>query len=141
MIEQIINFLLKCPVLEKSGINVNYLDGKAGSYSLESRSGHSVIKRYADGGVLCEKRFVLASRRENSAAYGSNVKVAHDCEQIEAWICEQSEKGLLPQTDKGVLPCLLEIVKGFAVTHTASVDVRIEAELKFVFYTDKKALV
>ena len=141
MIDQIVNFLLECPVLEKNGINVNYLDGKVGSYSLESRSGDSVVKRYADGGVLCEKRFALALRRENSAAYGRNINVARDCEQIEAWICEQSENGLLPQMDMDVIPCLLEVAKGFAITHTASVDVRLEAELRFVFYTDKKVLV
>ncbi len=140
MVGQMIEYLSRCPVFDGREININYLDGKPSAYSLDATSGLSVVKRYADGGMLCEKMFVLSMRKENSAAAKRNALVARECEAFERWISEQNSNGVLPAADEGQIPCSLEVSKGFRIVQTASVDVRLEAELRFVFYTEKQPL-
>ena len=136
MIEHIVEYLSACPVFDGVGINVNYLDGEAPAYSLENLAHHPVMKRYADGGMLCEKRFVLALRKDFGRVCGRNVEVATECEQIENWIADSVSNGYLPQLPTGLKAYSLEVMKSFSVAQTASMDVRYEAELRLVFYSD-----
>ena len=136
MIEHMVEYLSACPALDGVMINVNYLEGKPPACSLEYTSHEPVLRKYADGGMLCEKRFVLALREESTLATKRNMKVAIKCELIENWIKEQNKAGIMPRLDDGFIPSSLEVVKGFCVTQTASMDMRFEAELRLVFYTD-----
>ncbi len=138
MIEQMIEYLSECPVFDGKEINVNYLDGVPSACSLDTTADMGIVKRYADGGMLCEKRFVLSIRKSYGVVAKRNIAVTRECEAFEKWLSEQNSQGVLPSAEDGQIPCVLELSKGFRIVQTASVDVRIEAELRFVFYTEKQ---
>ena len=137
VIENIVEYLSACPVFDGVGINVNFLDGEPSAYSLDNIPCNPVLKKYADGGLLCEKRFVLALRKDSGRMASRNVEVATECEQIENWILSQGRAGCLPKLENGMVACSLEMVRSFGITNTASMDVRFEAELQLIFYVDE----
>ena len=134
MIESMLEFLSDCPAFEGKKINVNYLDGASTSYSLEDVPCEPVLRRYADGGKLCVKKFVLAMREESSLSNKRNLEVSKECQRIEKWIECRVREGNLPDAGEGIIPLSLEITKSFGAVQTASSDMRFETHLKFVFY-------
>lgn len=136
MIEYMVDFLSRCPVIGERRINVNYLDSKSRSFSLESVPCQPVLRSYADGAMLCERRYNLAMRRESSLSSHKNLNVARECEEIENWIQEQMNRGQMPYAGDNAVAVSLEIIKNFGVVQTASMDMRFEAVLRFVFYVE-----
>lgn len=134
MIERIAEFLQECPAFEDAELNINFLDGMAPAYALEYCPVVPKVKTYTDGGTVCEKRFILAVRAENSQALCRNSAVARKCEMIEEWIMSRADQGLLPQIGDGCVPLVFEVEKSFGIVQTASVDVRFEAVLKLLYY-------
>lgn len=137
MTESIIDFLSECPVLLGKKINVNYLDGESSSYSLENVPCEPVLRRYADGGMLCQRKFVLAMRKDSSLSMKRNLSVQKECEEIRLWLGKQTSEGRLPCYGNDGTAVSFEMIKDFGVVQTASMDMRYEAVLKFVFYVGK----
>ena len=92
MLKQIKEYFKKCPLLEGSKINVNYLAEKALSYSIEAEPGERTIKNYVDGGELRQKVFLFASREEFDYDPKGNEDIAKFYEELSAWIDENNKK-------------------------------------------------
>lgn len=134
MINEMVKYLSGCPYLDKAGIKINYLEGKPLAFSLKMLPTEPVVKRYADGGAVCESRFSLCLRQEYSRAEAENRAAAELCENIEAWICAQNNKGELPDLGDGVKPLSLAVAESFGITPIGSIDARFEAELRLVYF-------
>lgn len=134
MIEETAKYLSLCPQLADCGVRINYLDEKPLSCALKMKSSEPVLKKYSDGGVVGETRFVLALRQEYTGVTSDNKRAAKRCEMIEQWIDKQSRKGFYPQLEDGSVPLSLAVVKTFEVTSTGGIDARFEAEIRLVFY-------
>ncbi len=134
MLERLAKYLSECPHFDGVRVRVNYLDGKPLSAALKMKSASPVVKRYADGGLVCESRFVLEVRQTYCGAETENVAAAKRCEDIEEWIRVQDDKGNLPEIGGGRTPFSLEIVRNFEITHIGNVDAKFEAELGLVYY-------
>lgn len=134
MLEKTAKYLSECPCFEGVRVRVNYLDGKPLSAALKMKSGAPVVKRYADGGLVCECRFILEVRQTYCGAETENVTAAKRCEEIESWIRTQSDNGNLPQLSGGMTPFSLEVARSFEITHIGNVDAKFEAELGLVYY-------
>ena len=134
MIAETVEHLLMCPYLEGCGIKVNYLDEKPFACSLKMLSVDHVVKKYCDGGILGEARFLLSLRQEYTAANSVNKEAALRCEKIEGWIEEQNKKGIYPRLRSGKIALGLSVEKSFEITSTGGIDARFEAELRLLFY-------
>ena len=134
MISQIKEYLSQCPAFDGQKIKINYLGGKAGACSLEMVPAITVVKEYADGGMLCGRDFVLALRQEYTEADISNHFAAERCQQIEDWIKLQNDTGNLPQLEKGGISCSVQVTKGFSIASVSSVDARYEMQLRLIYY-------
>lgn len=136
LVDYVVEYLSECPALIDERINVNYLDGDVPACSLDSVACQPVLKRYADGGALCEKRFALSVRFETTKSVSRNLTGARRCEEIERWIFEQVKEGRLPFLGEGVVPVKLDLIKNFGITHANDATVRFESILSLVYYAD-----
>lgn len=134
MIAQLKEYLSQCPALDGLKIRINYLGGESGACSLEMVSTQTVVKEYADGGMLCGRDFVFAIRQEYSEADISNRVAAERCQQVENWIREQNDTGNLPQIGQGINPLSIEVAKSFSIASVNSVDARYEMQLRLIYY-------
>ena len=136
MLKDLAKFLSECPHFDGVRVRVNYLDGKPLSAALKMKSVSPVVKRYADGGLVCENRFILEVRQTYCGAETENADAAKRCEDIEEWIRVQDENGNLPSLGGGKIPFSLEIVSNFEIAHIGNVDAKFEAALGLVYYNN-----
>ena len=134
LIKEMAEYLSGCPYLDKAGIKINYLEGKPLAFSLKMLPVEPVVKRYADGGAVCEAQFLLSFRQEYSRAEAGNRAAAELCENVEAWICDQNNKGMLPDLGQEATPLSLAVAKSFGITPSGGIDARFEATLRLNYF-------
>lgn len=136
MIEKTAEYLSRCPFLDGTAVKVNYLNKKPFAVSLRMKSASPVVKRYADGGQMCECRFVLDLRQVYCGADNENIAAAQRCRNIEEWLASQNDAGILPEPEDGEQPVSLTVEKSFEIVHIGNIDARFEAELRLVYYKE-----
>ncbi len=99
MIEEIKDFIAKCPLLKNGKINVDYLSNEISEYSIEVVPAEKTLKKYLDGSEDRQLVFVFASR----ASYGpdtiQNILNSKFYEDFNEWIEEQNDSGILPKVE------------------------------------------
>lgn len=133
MLKQIKEYFKKCPLLEGSKINVNYLAEKALSYSIEAEPGERTIKNYVDGGELRQKVFLFASREEFDYDPKVNEDIAKFYDELSAWIDENNKKRILPKLDKGCEPFEVKISSSEYLTSEDGKTARFQMQLKLIY--------
>lgn len=136
MLKQIKEYFKKCPLLEGSKINVNYLAEKALSYSIEAEPGERTIKNYVDGGELRQKVFLFASREEFDYDPKGNEDIAKFYEELSAWIDENNKKRILPKLDKKYEPFEIKISSGEYLMSEDGKTARFQMQLKLIYKID-----
>lgn len=109
IIEGLKNFFEECPLLGDGGINVNYLGGRGGDYSIEAVPSRPVVKKYVDGGEIRSCSFVFASREFYDEDERQNIETARFYEELEGWIEERNALGRLPLLGEGLVPLKIEV--------------------------------
>jgi len=101
MMQSLRAYLRTCPLLAQERLNVDFLEGEAGAYSLESAPGQVILRRYADGSSVRQLPFTLSSR----AFYGPDIRRNLDSlgffEGLSEWLEDQSASGNLPEAGGG----------------------------------------
>ncbi len=136
MIEKTAEYLSQCPFLDGAAVRVNYLNEKPFAVSLRMKSASPVVKKYADGGQMCECRFVLELRQVYCGADNENIAAAQRCRDIEGWLGSQNSAGIFPELKGGEKPLSLTVEKSFEISHIGNIDARFEAELSLVYYKE-----
>ncbi len=134
MVEEMVKFLSACPHICGHKIKINYLEGSPLAFSVKMLAENPVVKRYSDGGAVCEARFALAIRQEYGKAEAMNRDAAVLCENIEEWLDEQGRQGKLPALGEKAKALSLYLSKSFGVTPSGSIGAKFEAELRLVYY-------
>ncbi len=138
MVERLIVFLKGCPQLKDRLIACGYLGEFPGCCSLEMGKRVYESKRYADGGRLMKRHFVLALREIYSADNEENKRVAKLGTDIERWLSEMNRSGVLPDLSGFGTAVSISIVNGFRLMTAESLDARYEAEFEVEWFEEGK---
>ena len=136
MINEIREYIAKCPLLADGKINVNYLDAEPITYSIDSVPSNPVITRYADGGQLCRELFVIASRELYSKKVSDNAKVARFYEEFAGWIEEQDRKRNFPDLPAPLSAQSIEVLTGGYLFDLGEMDARYQIQCALTYYKD-----
>lgn len=90
IIDSVREYMLTCPRLAGTKININCLGTKMRSFSIDNVAAESVIKKYCDGEVLKQAVFTLCVRDRYDETLGENIYVINLLEDIENWIYKQN---------------------------------------------------
>lgn len=138
IIDKIREFILTCPLLDGTDVNVNCLGGNAVCFSVEQVAAEPVVKKYCDGGTLRQCRFVLAVRDSYDEITDFNVEAARLMEKIEAWVEEQNSVGNLPKPeDEKIVPESMEITASCSVSDSTADTARLQTEMRFLYRREK----
>lgn len=100
-IEQIKEWIEKCPLLKGGKINVNYLKDKPQSYSIDQTPVNPIVKQYVDGGTIKQIAFDFSVTAPISSQAIVNLANSKFCEDFMEWVNIQNRKKDFPNI-KGV---------------------------------------
>ena len=109
IIDGLRTYIRKCPALRKYykavKVNVDYLEDKPTTYSIEEVPSDVVIQKYVDGSSKRQYVFVFASRESYSEDVIDNINNSGFYEDFAEWLEEQTNNDNLPfiGDDKEVL--------------------------------------
>ncbi|MCI6458197.1 chloramphenicol resistance protein [Clostridium sp. HCP1S3_A12] len=109
IIDGLRTYIRKCPALRKYNkavkVNVDYLEDKPTTYSIEEVPSDVVIQKYVDGSSKRQYVFVFASRESYSEDVIDNINNSGFYEDFAEWLEEQTNNDNLPfiGDDKEVL--------------------------------------
>lgn len=120
IIESVRNFIKKCPKIktfdDAVAVNINYLNEKPDTYSIEEVPVNPIVKRYVGGGTLRQKVFVFCSRNSYGEDVFNNINNSGFYEEFAEWIEEMNTRGELPKLDVNKEAQKIEIItNGYAM--------------------------
>lgn len=134
IIESLKNYFEKeCPLVTGKKLNVNCLDDKLHSCTIEPVPTNKLIQRYCDGSSLNQYLFVFATREffDNDAL--ENMKIAEFYEDFERWIEEQNELNNLPILDKGYESIKFEVLSSGYLYDVDETRARYQIQLRLIY--------
>ena len=117
MINEIREYIAKCPLLADGKINVNYLDTEPITYSIDSVPSNPVITRYAK-------------------KVSDNAKVARFYEEFAGWIEEQDRKRNFPDLPAPLSAQSIEVLTGGYLFDLGEMDARYQIQCALTYYKD-----
>lgn len=137
MIDSIRKYIGKCPIFKGNTINVNYLGNKAKvSFSVEAVPSTPVIKRYTDGGQLCQVLFVVASREFYTASPKDNTAVMKFYDDFAKWVDSQDKTRSYPTLPDDYSPQSIEVLTGPYLYDVGNQDARYQIQCRLTYYKD-----
>lgn len=136
MIDEIREYIGKCPLFKENRINVNYLGDKPATYSIDSVPAAPIIKQYSDGGQLCQQLFVFASRELYSRAASGNIAVTKFYEDFADWISRNNQNGVLPKLSEGLTAQSIEVITGQYLYDFGETDARYQIQCRLIYYKE-----
>lgn len=133
MLDEIKQYIKKCPFLKNGKINVNYLSEKAVRYSVEAVPCRPIIRQYVDGGSLRQYIFVFASREFYDEEVLENMKTAKFYEDFSDWLETMSEKNILPEID-GCTATRVETLSTGYVYDASERNARFQVQCRLIYY-------
>lgn len=82
-------------------LDIDFLDEKAETYSLDTIPCEEIIKRYKDGSTMKQFQFAVSSRRFYEQNIKQNLSNLQFFEDLTEWIEKKSHNRELPTMDKG----------------------------------------
>lgn len=138
VIECVRNWLRQYPDL-KGRLDVDFLDEKADTYSIDTIPGEEIIKRYKDGSTLKQFQFAVSSRRFYGQDIKQNIKNLAIFEGLTAWIEQKSRAREFPQMDNN-RTALKIVVTSTAYPFIVSEDgkARYQLQMRLEYFTERK---
>ncbi len=101
IIDAVRNFITQCPHLDEfhRGINVNFLDQKRTSYTIEEVPANTIVKRYVNGDTIRQALFIFASRESYGSEILQQLENSRFYEQLSEWFEEQTHFKSLPKLE------------------------------------------
>lgn len=93
--EEIKEFIEKCPLLKKGKVNVDYIKDKPQSYSVDETAVESILDKFTDGGTRRQIQFDFSIQANFSIL--ENIKNSKFCDDFLEWIEEENNKRNLPK--------------------------------------------
>lgn len=96
VIDRLHAWLKTCPLFEHERLDIDCLQSKADSYSLDAVPCERIVKRYLDGGTVRRQLFTVSSRE----VYGPDLTQQSEnlqlFEDLEAWLEGEIDAGRMP---------------------------------------------
>ena len=96
-IEEIRDFIEKCPLLKKGKVNVDYIKDKPQSYSVDETPIETILNSFTDGGSRRQIQFNFSIHASFNIL--ENIKNSKFCDDFLDWIEEQDKKDNLPDIE------------------------------------------
>lgn len=109
LIEDIRNFIIKCPFLEDWRVNVDYV-GEDMAYSIDPLTCDPIVQRYVDGGAKKQFQFAFTSEEEYDQDARINIENSGFYQDFEEWLESKNAEGDLPDLGAGKIPIRFEIL-------------------------------
>lgn len=137
MIDSIRQYISGCPIFKGNKINVNYLGNKAkASYSVEAVPTNPVVKKYTDGGQLCQVLFVVASRELYTESPKDNTAVMKFYDDFAEWVDNQDKARNYPTLPKDYTPQSIEVLSTPYLYDVGNDDARYQIQCRLTYYKD-----
>lgn len=137
IIENIRNYFLKCPLIDKkSRINIDYLGVDAVEYTIDSVPSDPILKKYVDGGALKQHLFIFGSREYYGSDTLQNMENSGFYEQLNSWIEEQNSIGNLPILGKNKESTKIEVLTSGYLFDASEETAKYQVQLRLVYYED-----
>lgn len=137
MIDKIKEYFEKnCELVSGRRLNVNCLDSKLHSCTIEPVPSSVVIKKYPDGGELREYPFVFATREYFDPDVCENLKTALFYEKFADWIQSRNQNGDLPILKDGCEAVCFEIMSTGYLYRTDEPKARYQIQLRLIYEKD-----
>lgn len=134
IIDRIREFMITCPFLDGSDVNVNCLGGKPICYSVEQSAAEPIVKSYCDGATLRRYSFIFAVRKPYDEIAKFNIEAAQLMEKVEGWIGEQNSKGCLPDLKNDrLVPQKIEVTSTSAMYDSTVDTTRLQMEIELLY--------
>ncbi|MGL5149056.1 MAG: chloramphenicol resistance protein [Clostridium sp.] len=137
IIEGIRNFIRTCPYLNEfaKGVNVDYLDDTATSYSIEETPCEPVIKKYVNGDTIRQYDFIFCSRESYGADVLQNIENSGFYEHFAKWLEDETNSGTIPLIDGNVVKSILATTIGYAF-QTDVDEARYQIQCKLIYFKE-----
>lgn len=141
VIENIRNFIKKCPYLEEFEgairIGVDYLDKESTTYSIEKVPCNPIIKKYIDGSCKKQELFIFSSRESYGPDVFNNLDNINFYEKFAEWIEEKNFKEELPLLDENRESEKLEVTSNGYAFATDVDKARYQIQLRLIYLERK----
>lgn len=134
MIQELYDYFAECPLLTGE-MNVDYLAGESGSYTIEAIPCEPVLRKYHTGGERRQYRFRLAMRRSYRGSPSENLLNQKLCEQLADWVEDNVQKGVLPELSDGKRAQDLAVTTGGYMHDESSGHARYQIEFRLIYTT------
>jgi hypothetical protein len=131
MIDSVRAFIEKCPFLPDCKINIDNLQSKAESISIDQLGAPIIVKKYACGAVLCQMAFLIRIRLGYGDNNAENIRLLS---RISSYITEQSKAGSLPELGEGATAQKIEVTKNAYLKKSAHQSAEYQIECALIYY-------
>lgn len=138
IIDSLRKYIRTCPDLDTYNnairVNVNYLDSKTDTYSIEEVPITPILKTYVNGDTVRQYAFIFASREPYGSDVLQNIDNSGFYEKFADWIETQNDNSNLPAMDNGLEALSIEVTStgyAFAVTEDTA-RYQIQLSLKYL---------
>ena len=136
IIESIRNYLLTCPLLNDSRVNIDWLGAETAEYSIDGSPVNPIVKRYADGGTVRQFNFVFSSVEAYGQDVLNNIENSGFYEDFAEWLEKQNKAQSLPKMDNGRKAISIEALNtGYLFENTAD-RARYQIQCRLLYYMD-----
>lgn len=137
IIESVRNFIKKCPKIktfdDAVSVNINYLNEKPDTYSIEEVPVNPIVKRYVGGSTLRQKVFMFCSRNNYGEDIFNNINNSGFYEEFAEWIEEMNKKGELPILDDNKEAQKIEVITNGYAFNTEVDKARYQIEFRLTY--------
>lgn len=124
----------------KGRLDVDFLDEKADTYSIDTVPCEEIIKRYKDGGTVRQFQFAVSSRRFYEQNIKQNLSNLQFFEDLTEWVENKARSRSLPVMDQGRTAQRI-VVTSTAYPFIVSEDgkARYQIQVRLEYYQERSA--
>lgn len=137
IIKELRDYIRTCPHLDTFNnairVNVNYLEPKADTYSIEEVPIEPIVKKYVNGDSIRQYAFIFTSREPYGVDVLQNIDNSGFYEKFADWIENQNNNEILPKLEGNLEPLEIKVTStgyAFAVTEDTA-QFQIQLRLKY----------
>ena len=136
IIESVRNYLLTCPLLNDSRVNIDWLGAEPAEYSIDGSPVNPIVKRYADGGTIRQFNFVFSSVEAYGQDVLNNIENSGFYEDFAEWLEKQNKTKILPEMDNRRKAIGIEALNtGYLFENTVD-RARYQIQCRLLYYMD-----
>lgn len=136
IIESVRNYLLTCPLLNDSRVNIDWLGAEPAEYSIDGSPVNPIVKRYTDGGTVRQFNFVFSSVEAYGQDTLNNIENSGFYEDFAEWLEKQNKTKILPKMDNGRKAIGIEALNtGYLFENTVD-RARYQIQCRLLYYMD-----